>query len=655
MKRLIEIAVLIASVAAYGQDLSRGGRSIHQVFAADAGGRTSGILTNVLNGIGTNRQTAVVLDGGVWTITNNITIPSNIELVYARGSYLSVAAGSTVTVNTAYGNTLYAADVRASTNVYAVEFVENGTALSNKYSAIGSAGLSTNGFVLVGPLTGTTIYASAELIGASNAFFGATRGILGGIANYSYANDSAVLAGMNNVVSNTYAAVLAGQGNVSRGTFSAVGSGYGSTASGQGAFVAAGNTASASAPYSFAHGEATTSSGTNSASFGRSSMASGVDSFAANRQSTAGGLASAAFGFASVATNSYSFAAGRQVTAGGISSLAAGYMAEARGHASIALGYEVIAHAEGSFAEGFQTEAYAANSHAEGNNTDANGANSHAQNYGTLASGNNSHAGGYQSASSGENSFTHGRETVSSGVQAFSAGHKTTASGSNSVAMGNLSIANYNNAFVWSDGTSTNNSSSNSNSFTIAATEGFFVNGQKIVDSQGNVSKVPTNAVQNRDYRIVIGQDCVSSGILSSVLGGYSNNVGPTLSFIGGGAFNFISGDASYSTIIGGEGNYIGTSKAYSQASGYYARSTNISAWVWSDFQVGTPFSSATNNSFNVRASGGYYLTGGPISGNASGLTNAPASLLQINSGSYTGGSMVLRSTNGTQFFWSPN
>ena len=99
-------------------------------------------------------------------------------------------------------------------------------------------------------------------------------------------------------------------------------------------------------------------------------------------------------------------------------------------------------------------------------------------------------------------------------------------------------------------------------------------------------------------------QSYSSGGVIS---GGEQNTIQSNLFYavIGGGFENTNTGD--YSTIPGGTGNQAGD---YAFAAGRNAHAVHQGAFVWADSQNAT-FTSATNNQFAVRATGGVLLNAG--------------------------------------------
>lgn len=95
---------ILVNVSALAQSL--GPHQFYQIYARDVPPRTltRETLTNAITSAGTTENVWIVLDGGEWVIADgDVTVPSNIELVFQRGSYLSIdPSSSTVTVNTIY-------------------------------------------------------------------------------------------------------------------------------------------------------------------------------------------------------------------------------------------------------------------------------------------------------------------------------------------------------------------------------------------------------------------------------------------------------------------------------------------------------------------------------------------------------------------------
>lgn len=93
MKKFIAIIALIASVTT-----AQAG-TLYRFLSDYCPGRDSVSLTNTLASIGTNLMT-LVFDGGPWSISNGVVIPSNIEIIYSRDSRVTLVGTNTIVVNT---------------------------------------------------------------------------------------------------------------------------------------------------------------------------------------------------------------------------------------------------------------------------------------------------------------------------------------------------------------------------------------------------------------------------------------------------------------------------------------------------------------------------------------------------------------------------
>jgi hypothetical protein len=101
------------------------------------------------------------------------------------------------------------------------------------------------------------------------------------------------------------------------------------------------------------------------------------------------------------------------------------------------------------------------------------------------------------------------------------------------------------------------------------------------------------------------GQYNTNSSSEGTIAGGQDNLVsGQYQSTVGGGYNNTASGN--YATVPGGFQNVAAGIASF--AAGARAQATNDAAFVWSDNSASVPFASTNNNSFNVRAAGGYRL-----------------------------------------------
>jgi hypothetical protein len=95
MKRLLCALLLAAGLvpAAFSQHL--GGSVVY--LASSRGARTSATLNSLITAIGGNMAT-IALDGGVWTITANVTFPTNITVFIPQGSRFQIDTGINVAI-----------------------------------------------------------------------------------------------------------------------------------------------------------------------------------------------------------------------------------------------------------------------------------------------------------------------------------------------------------------------------------------------------------------------------------------------------------------------------------------------------------------------------------------------------------------------------
>jgi hypothetical protein len=111
----------------------------------------------------------------------------------------------------------------------------------------------------------------------------------------------------------------------------------------------------------------------------------------------------------------------------------------------------------------------------------------------------------------------------------------------------------------------------------------------------------------------------------ATIGGGKTNRANAAYSTVGGGILNVASG--LYATVPGGAGNVAQGELSF--AAGTNAKATHTGSFVWADDQV-FPFNSAGDNTFNVRASGGSFFSGGifglTVDGIQYGLAAVPKS-----------------------------
>ncbi|MDG1278188.1 MAG: FISUMP domain-containing protein [Algoriphagus sp.] len=186
--------------------------------------------------------------------------------------------------------------------------------------------------------------------------------------------------------------------------------------------TAIGYNTKASGESSFATGEETTASSSNSTAMGTSTIASGYSSTAMGGRTTAAANYSTAMGDGTKAIGTTTTAMGFETTASFFYSTAMGSGTKASGEASTAMGKTTTASGEASTAMGGITTASGAYSTAMGGYTDASGAYSTAM--------------GVESIATGFASIAIGAGLTSSGKVSVATGNKSVASGDNSTAMG---------------------------------------------------------------------------------------------------------------------------------------------------------------------------------------------------------------------------
>jgi hypothetical protein len=125
----------------------------------------------------------------------------------------------------------------------------------------------------------------------------------------------------------------------------------------------------------------------------------------------------------------------------------------------------------------------------------------------------------------------------------------------------------------------------------------------------GRGNDVGVNGGVSASYSAVGGgnnNNIGASSTHSTIAGGQENDIGinSDSSAIGGGGFNTIGGSSQYATIPGGNNNFA-TNRSF--AAGTRAKANHSGAFVWGDSN-NADVASTNNNSFTMRASGGYRL-----------------------------------------------
>lgn len=175
MKKLYTLLMLLCFITCIGMaDLSSGLLS-DKIYAVDfeefRDGKTSRTLNHVISLLGSEPR-ILVINGGEWTITNNVTIPTNIYTVIQEGSSLSLQAGTTVTVGEVWydivsSNLLY--NTLNPTSLYPyldIDYRDDATGITyrvtNDWNAILSDGMITIDFK---SSTVSSVYASTNVWG----------------------------------------------------------------------------------------------------------------------------------------------------------------------------------------------------------------------------------------------------------------------------------------------------------------------------------------------------------------------------------------------------------------------------------------------------------------------------------------------------------
>lgn len=173
MKKFISIIALV-TVAATAQ-----AGTLYRFLSDYCPGRDSVSLTNTLATIGTNLMT-LVFDGGPWSISNGVVIPSNIEIIYSRDSRVTLIGTNTIVENT----TRLRQDWFTNLNV------------SGKFAATGAATFAANvdigGTVTVYKITGDgSGLTNVQIVGTIDYQIDGTSNIVAGsITAPSFANSA---------------------------------------------------------------------------------------------------------------------------------------------------------------------------------------------------------------------------------------------------------------------------------------------------------------------------------------------------------------------------------------------------------------------------------------------------------------------------------
>ena len=335
-------------------------------------------------------------------------------------------------------------------------------------------------------------------------------------------------------------------------------------------------------------GNASIASGTDSTAMGSGTVASGDASTAMGIGTTASGLYSTAAGINTLASGAFSTAIGADTVAIGDRAAAIGAGTYAIGDASTALGNASKSIGVASFASGFSTLAVGDYSTAMGQNTKATGVAATAMGYGTAASNNFATAMGHS--------------TLASGLHSTAIGHSSTASGLHSTAIGNTNTASGESSTAIGDGAKATGLRSTAIGYnTLAKGNSSIAMGQE-TRAIGNLSTaMGYNTGASNSFATAMGHSTTASGLYSTAMGRGTIAANDDSTAMGFGT-----------TASGWDSTAMGTfsiaSGHYSVAAGFYAEASHQGSFVWADSSSATRFTSAANNEFAVRASGGVRL-----------------------------------------------
>ena len=154
----------------------------------------SGTLNYLLEAIGTSKYARIQLDNGAWLITNNLTVPTNVALEFARGSYLANPEDYTVTINTIQYDSVWTNEM--SCHVINVENADIDTVTADseltKSTKVGDI-VITNSFIVDGADFDGAIIENVIWTTTSPVYSYTINGI--SISN----NSSVILSGLGNI------------------------------------------------------------------------------------------------------------------------------------------------------------------------------------------------------------------------------------------------------------------------------------------------------------------------------------------------------------------------------------------------------------------------------------------------------------------------
>lgn len=127
----------------------------------------------------------------------------------------------------------------------------------------------------------------------------------------------------------------------------------------------------------------------------------------------------------------------------------------------------------------------------------------------------------------------------------------------------------------------------------------------RYIKASGESRAITLGGVFTVTNKTVFGAANSANGSYATVSGGWLNSAAGLYSGVAGGQVNTAAGN--YSFVAGGFGNI--TTGSFTFAGGRRASATNEGSFVWGD-SVDAEKGSAGDNTFNVYASGGFYLNG---------------------------------------------
>jgi hypothetical protein len=226
----------------------------------------------------------------------------------------------------------------------------------------------------------------------------------------------------------------------------------------------------------------------------------------------------------------------------------------------------------------------------------------------TIGGGTNNIASGRGSTVSGglSNTASIGISTVSGGASNAASGDISTVSGgSNNIASNYVSTVSGGTSNTASGDVSTvSGGSHNIASHSISTVSGGL--GNKAINNTSTVSGGSSNTASGGVSTVSGGSANTASGSASTVSGGTRNTASGSYSIVSGGRDNIASGQNS--TVPGGISNTAGGMSSW--AGGYSARASHEGSFVWGDSTSSATKSSRGKDTFNIYASGGFYLNG---------------------------------------------